>query len=106
MWRALSLFIAVIAVATVAALFFGWRSIDLRESESLPHFDHSVPAVPLTPAEQERLLSLPALRMGYMPNWYPLSFDSDKTESLSGVAGDYAALLSKLLGLRVTLVPI
>lgn len=63
-------------------------------------------AVELDDQEWQRLSELPKLRMGYIPNSYPLSFYSKRINGLGGVAGDYASLLSKALGLRFELVPV
>ncbi|MVW72534.1 ATP-binding protein [Bordetella sp. 15P40C-2] len=56
----------------------------------------------LSAADRNRLRDMPVIRVGYVPDWRPLSFlDGDE---VSGIAGEYLRILTETLGMRVELV--
>lgn len=61
--------------------------------------------ISLTTDERAKLATVGHLRLGFVPGWYPLSFHIPASNSLGGVAGDYAELLALTLGLQWEVVP-
>lgn len=59
----------------------------------------------LSTDERKKLDGIGRLRLGFVPDWYPLSFHIPTSNSLGGVAGDYAELLALTLGLQFEVVP-
>ena len=60
--------------------------------------------VPLSPAEQSYLASLPPLRVGVDPRWAPIAF-VDAQGRADGISADYLGFLRDALHLRFVLVP-
>lgn len=60
--------------------------------------------IQLTPSEQAWLKAHPAITLGYVPDWSPISMRS-KTGELDGIAGSYKKAIEKRLPIKFELVP-
>lgn len=82
----------------------GMDAITQVEKQELHHkwleFNRQSGALVLNESERSFLLSHPVLRMGFDPDWPPVSY-LDKTKKMSGMAEDYLEIIRQKLGVSV-----
>ena len=93
-------------LAALVSISIAWLTRDYwsARAPSRVDFERFSQTVHVSQSDRDRLADLPVLRMGYVPAWQPLSFYDQASGRVSGVAGEYADLLAKTLGLRFQLV--